>query len=104
MLRGTSLTVVAAVCVFAFSVGAACADFVDPLIVGVSQQSLHFTWKSDAGGTVELWEFPMHTGGDVVRDAKVLWHGDVSTRGVVIPRFDGARDRLFAKFQIAEAK
>jgi hypothetical protein len=67
-----------------------------PLHVAVTPESLRFTWPARAG-TLELRELPLHTSA-AEGEGRVLWSG-VGAEAVV-PRFDGARDRLFAKFEL----
>ena len=85
------------------AVSARGADTAAPLIVSVSETSLHFSWRDAGEENVEVLEIPMHTLADPVRDATVLWRGKAIDGAAVAPRFDGARDRLYAKFQLADA-
>ena len=68
------------------------------LRVAVTPDSLTFTWPARAG-TVELRELPLHTSATDA-EATTIWSGSGAT--AVIPRFDGARDRMFAKFELRE--
>ena len=65
-----------------------------PLRVAVTPDSLRFVWPPSAG-TVEIRELPMHTSAE--GKCYVLWSGEGP--GATVPRFDGKRDRLFAKFE-----
>lgn len=72
-----------------------------PLRVAVTPDSLHFTWPARAGA-VEVRELPLHTSA-AESEGRVLWNGEGTE--AVVARFDGARDRLFAKFELcAEGK
>ena len=65
-----------------------------PLRVAVTPDALRFAWPAHSG-PLEIRELPLPTG---ATDAKVVWSGEGAA--AVIPRFDGARDRLFAKFEL----
>ena len=65
-----------------------------PLRVAVTPDSLRFTWPPGAGMT-EIRELPLHT--SAAGDGRVLWSGEGAE--ATVPRFDGKRDRLFAKFE-----
>jgi hypothetical protein len=65
-----------------------------PLRVAVTPDSLRFAWPPSAGMT-EIRELPLHT--SVVGEGRVLWSGEGAE--ATVPRFDGKRDRLFAKFE-----
>ena len=65
-----------------------------PLRVAVTPDSLRFVWPPSAG-TVEIRELPMHTSAE--GKCYVLWSDEGP--GATVPRFDGKRDRLFAKFE-----
>ena len=66
-----------------------------PLRVAITPDSLRFAWPPSAG-TTEIRELPLHT--SAAGEGHVLWSGDGP--GATVPRFDGARDRLFAKFEL----
>lgn len=66
-----------------------------PLRVAVTPDSLRFTWPARVGA-VEVRELPLHTSA-AEGEGRVLWSGAGSE--ATVPRFDGARDRLFAKFE-----
>ncbi len=66
-----------------------------PLRVAITPDSLRFTWQPSAGKT-EIRELPLHT--SAAGEGRVLWSGE--GQGATVPRFDGKRDRLFAKFEL----
>ena len=65
-----------------------------PLRVAVTPDSLRFAWPPGAG-TTEIRELPLHT--SAAGEGHVLWSGEGAE--ATVPRFDGKRDRLFAKFE-----
>ena len=65
-----------------------------PLRVAVTPDSLRFEWPPGAG-TSEIRELPLHT--SAAGEGRILWSGEGP--GATVPRFDGKRDRLFAKFE-----
>ena len=67
-----------------------------PLRIAVTPDSLRFTWPARVGA-VEVRELPLHTSA-AEGEGRVLWSGAGSE--ATVPRFDGARDRLFAKFEL----
>ncbi len=93
------LSLVSAVLILGGAAGA--ADLLEPFKVGVSEQSLHFAWKAAAEGEVELRELPLHTAADPARESLLLWQGGAHAGAAAVPRFDGARDRLYSKFQLS---
>jgi hypothetical protein len=66
-----------------------------PLRVAVTPDSLRFAWSPSAGKT-EIRELPLHT--SAAGEGHVLWNGEGAE--ATVPRFDGKRDRLFAKFEL----
>ena len=74
----------------------------NPLTVAVSEKSLAFRWTGTPPGRIEIRELPLHTAA-TPPDARTLWLGDAAAGAAEVPRFDGARDRLFAKFQLSDA-
>ncbi len=64
--------------------------------IAVTPDSLSFAWPARAG-VVELREMPLHTSA-ADAEAKTVWSG--SGASATVPRWDGARDRLFAKFEL----
>ncbi len=71
------------------------------LRVAVQPEKLHFSW-AELSGTVVLREEPLHTDAKP-SEAQELWRGEAKSGGVDLPRFDGKRDRLFAKFTVLDA-
>ncbi len=67
-----------------------------PLRVAVTPDTLRFTWPARTGA-VEVRELPLHTSAPE-GEGRVVWSGEGAETAV--PRFDGARDRLFAKFEL----
>ena len=65
-----------------------------PLRVEITPDSLRFEWLPSAG-TTEIRELPLHT--SATGEGHVLWSGEGPV--ATVPRFDGKRDRLFAKFE-----
>ncbi len=66
-----------------------------PLRVAITPDSLRFAWPPSAG-TTEIRELPLHT--SATGEGRVLWSG--AGAEATVPRFDGKRDRLFAKFEL----
>ncbi len=66
-----------------------------PLRVAITPDSLRFAWSPSAG-TTEIRELPLHT--SAAGEGHVLWSGEGAE--ATVPRFDGKRDRLFAKFEL----
>ena len=80
------------------------AQAADPgLKVGVAEQTLHLRWAQPKAGRVEIRELPLHTAADLARETRMLTVTDAAGGVAEISRFDGARDRLYAKFQLADA-
>ena len=73
------------------------------LKVGVTEQALRFRWAQPKAGRVEIREMPLHTAADLARETRTLTVVDAAAGAAEVPRFDGARDRLYAKFQLADA-
>ena len=65
-----------------------------PLRVAITPDSLRFAWQPSAGKT-EIRELMLHT--SAAGEGRVLWSGEGEE--ATVPRFDGKRDRLFAKFE-----
>jgi hypothetical protein len=65
-----------------------------PLRVAITPDSLRFVWPPSAGKT-EIRELLLHT--SAAGEGRVLWSGEGAE--ATVPRFDGKRDRLFAKFE-----
>ncbi len=73
------------------------------LKVSVAEQALHFRWAQPKSGRVEIRELPLHTDADLARETRTLIVAAAAAGAAEVPRFDGARDRLYAKFQLADA-
>ena len=92
-----------------FVIVAACltcalAQAADPgLKVGVAEQTLRLRWALPKSGRVEIREQPLHTAADLARETRTLAVTDAAAGAAEVPRFDGARDRLYAKFFLADA-
>ena len=74
----------------------------NPLTVSVSEKSLHFRWAKSPSARIEIGELPLHTSADLSA-ARTLWLGDANAGAADVPRFEGMRDRLYAKFQLSDA-
>ena len=86
------------------AIGSARGRATDPeLKVGVAGQALRFSWAQPKAGRVEIRELPLHTAADLAREIRTLTVVDAAAGAAEVPRFDGARDRLYAKFQLADA-
>jgi Family of unknown function (DUF5722) len=72
-----------------------------PLKVAATEQHIRFNWAPQSG-KIELRELPLHTSADLTRDSRIIWTGDGSLATNEIPRFDGARDRIFSRYQLAD--
>jgi hypothetical protein len=77
-------------------------QMVSALKVGATVDRIRFNWAAQSS-PIEICELPLHTGADLTRDARVVWAGDGSAGSSEIPRFDGKRDRLFARYQLVGA-
>jgi hypothetical protein len=71
------------------------------LAVAADDAHLRFTWPAQ-NGPVTIQELPLHTAADLPREIRDVWKGDANAGSAEIPRFDGARDRLFARFQLVD--
>lgn len=71
--------------------------------VAVTPEELSFTWSSEAKGDVAIRELPLHTSVLPEDEARELWRGPAGNRRTNIARFDGARDRLYAKFELFDS-
>jgi hypothetical protein len=72
------------------------------LKIAVIEDRVRLTWEAQSG-SIEIRELPLHTNADLARETSTVWSGDGSSAAADVPRFDGARDRLFARFQIVGA-
>ncbi len=77
------------------------------LSVAVTPDEIQFRWDSDLGGLLSISRLPLATNQTTADPVEaqaseeiVVWRGEASQRGAAIPRFDGARDRLFAKYRL----
>ncbi len=73
-----------------------------PWHVSVTPEELRFAWPAPRTGQIDIREIPLHTAADPARDGASLWSGDASAGAAAVARFDGVRDRLFAKFELRE--
>jgi hypothetical protein len=69
------------------------------LKVAVSADHVRFTWSTQTGA-LEIRELPLHTSADLIRESHAVWTGDASAATAEVSRFDGPRDRLFARYQL----
>jgi hypothetical protein len=72
--------------------------------ISVRANELVFTWPSATPDDLRIRELPLHTDAHPERDARELWRGPGETQRASVARFDGARDRLFAKFEVLESR
>ena len=77
------------------------------LKVAVTTDEIQFSWNSPSAGSISISELSLatnQTAKDTIVPSKdvgvEVWRGDASQISSAIPRFDGARDRLFAKYQL----
>lgn len=73
---------------------------VAPLKVAVTQGELHFAWLPDSTKDVAIRELPLHTDAVPEKEARELWRGPFANGRASVSRFDGARDCLYAKFEL----
>ncbi len=73
------------------------------LQVSITEQTVRFHWAQPKAGRVEIRELPLHTGADLAREIRTLTVVEAAAGTAEVPRFDGARDRLYAKFQLTDA-
>ncbi len=81
------------------------ADSAAPLNVGVTSDSIVFMLlKPHPAGALEIRELPLYTQANPATDAHTVWKANgAEAEDSWIPRFDGAHDRLFAKFQLVDS-
>ncbi len=75
--------------------------------VSVTKDEIRFRWEGKGDGTVGIVALPLATGQKspaLVEPQRAageeVWRGSESAAAAAIPRFNGARDRLFAKYQL----
>ena len=68
-----------------------------PLRVAVTPEEVRFVWSAPRTGQIAIREWPLHTG---AREGRTVWTGDAASGAASIPRYDGSRDRLYAKFEL----
>jgi hypothetical protein len=66
--------------------------------IAVSDREIRCTWPPGVPANIGLRELPLHTGETV--EPHELWKGEGAAGHARVPRFDGARDRLYAKFEL----
>ena len=78
------------------------------LKVAVTSDEIQFRWNSAAAGSISISELPLatnQTAPDTIVPPKSagveVWRGDAAQMSSSIPRFDKARDRLFAAYQLS---
>lgn len=71
------------------------------LTVSVTDSRIRFAWPTQ-NGTVAIRQLPLHTDADLSREAHGVWNGEGNAGNAEIPRFDGASDRLFARYQLVD--
>ncbi|NBV86618.1 MAG: hypothetical protein EBS01_10245 [Verrucomicrobia bacterium] len=77
------------------------------LSVAVSADEIRFCWDSALSGKISIACLPLATNqttADPVEapasESIVVWRGEAAQKTAAIARFEGARDRLFAKYQL----
>jgi hypothetical protein len=80
------------------------------LSVAVTPDEIQFRWAAEISGTVSITILPLATNQittDVAEPPSsgrgLVWRGQASERCASISRFEGASDRLFAKYQLSSA-
>ncbi len=80
------------------------------LRIAVTTDSMQFRWDPEVAGPIFIERVPLATNQLTTEasEAKpagsvVLWRGEASQLFATIPRFDGARDLLFAKYRLRSA-
>lgn len=73
------------------------------LQVAVTPDEMRFSWSAATAGQVAIREVPLHTGAEPVREGRTVWTGEAGAGAASIPRRDGVRDRLFAKYELSVA-
>ncbi len=76
---------------------------VAPLKVSVTPTEIRFAWTIQPAASVGIRELPLQTQSDPAKDAATVWTGQSTSSSASIARFDGNRDRLFAKFALFDA-
>ncbi len=54
-------------------------------------------------GALSIREVPLHTGADLAKESRIVWTGDAAAGSASVARFDGAKDGLFAKYELCDA-
>jgi len=80
----------------------AAQDTIPFISVAAKEDALHFQWHGVEAQRIEIREIPTHTSADPVRDSTVVWEGNATEGSAEIARLDGPRDRIYAKYQIAQ--
>src|SRR5262245_14715395 len=65
--------------------------------VAITDNHIRLAWPP-VRGTIAIQELPLHTQADLPREAREVWSGDGETGQAEVVRFDGKRDRLFARY------
>lgn len=71
--------------------------------VAVTPDALRFAWAGPRAGEVAIRELPLHTGADLAGESRVVWKGEAQSGVARIARLDGARDRLYARYELCDA-
>jgi hypothetical protein len=69
------------------------------LRVGVTDSMLRFSWTEPKTSRLEIRELALDDGAA----AATVWSGDATAGSAEVPRLDGKRDRLFARFELRDA-
>lgn len=77
------------------------------LKIAVTTDEIRFRWDAEVRGSISIVRVPLATNqlsAEVVEaqpsESVVVWQGEASQLSATIPRFEGARDRLFAKYRL----
>jgi len=80
------------------------------LRVSVTTDEIQFRWDSEVHGSVSIARVPLETNQLTAEVNEpqaskpvVVWRGEASNLRAAIPRFEGAQDRLFAKYRLCSA-
>ena len=75
--------------------------------VAVTKDEIQFRWDRGGDETVSITALPLATGQKAagflepeMAAGEEVWRGRAAARAVSIPRFEGGRDRLFAKYRL----
>lgn len=67
--------------------------------VAITDNHIRLAWPA-VQGTIAIRELPLHTQANLLREARDVWSGDGEAGKAEVVRFEGKRDRLFARYQL----